>query len=277
MSFPVRHYLSFYETKYTLAAKLKNGSPSALLSVQKILNVNAMTRKGRILIELTSPDRKKNAFKQEWETEAEPKGYLKHQIMCPRYSIYPSVNDQPRKLLMESLLIDNPKIAEKQTDTYNELYGSLISETQISNKEYPRIENYNCSKNCGFLNKEEYSDLINIDNIISKMGRPYRIDDVFYFPGKHLINSICTDKFIYLYYLARGGDNLYTRISKRTKDRFNEEWCVAIQMYKIGEKIKTLSPHILSIEEQNSDIILSIFDDETNKLFKVIGKSKHKK
>ena len=220
----------------------------------------------KISIQLTSTDKNTVAFSQEWNTEV-----AGSDIMCPLYSSEPDENEHPRKLIMDSLVVDNPKVAKESFRYSKHATGSLLSEESLSITDIEDFNNFNCPNNIGYLNSTKLEEIKNEDKVFYLLPRPYQINQTFYFP-RTFSNSICSGSSTYLYRLehrGKQGKNLKIVLSKRSQSDFYEDWYVSMEIKGLGGKTKRGYQNIISIEEKDNQILLDLFDFKTGKLFKI--------
>ncbi len=262
----------FSNDKYTLVANKKYGKAGALLKVYK--THNRFTDKKNINIQLSSTDGKRIAFEQEWVSEIGDANY-----MCPEYSSLPNENEQPRKVIIDSLIFNNPITKNREKYNCKKVPGVLISEfsENISVNRTSKKNNYNCPDNIGYLSANEKSKLYKTNPLMLGLGRPYKINNKLYFLKKHITHSVCTNNFTYLYKIGRSGRNdedLHIMISKRPLNTFHEKWSISVKVNNLGNKIIDKNPIILIAEEKKNLIFFDLFDGETGIIYRIKSKFK---
>jgi len=236
---------------------------------------------GNIRAKLVDTDSGRIIFDQRWEREPYGKNTY---IYCPNYSGSPRRDEQPRKILMEALNIENInslKSTRNQRIAIQSLTVRIISTTEggeTARDEFERIAN-----EVPFSNKRlRYHKLSNIGcppgigwdglsaNPSQNIGWPFKIQDKSYYPGKrNAYDAICVGNHVYLYTGSSAGGIYYLNISKRDLSDFRKSWGY---IFVLPKSLETKRDNILKVKDvhdNGSSATLELVNKDTGKIINI--------
>ncbi len=268
------YILNEYKEVFSIPTK---DEPSAVLYVSEKRDAKGSATD--IIIKLVEHPSQRIIFDEIWEKEPYS---VSVNIYCPNYRSFPTPEQQPRKILMDALgfnsnipktSLETPKITTSRNKYISAEIVSITKGGETHDMERRRLKydfykenkrlyhhlrfNQNCPPGTG------WDGLSSLDKLT--MGWPFMINGKAYYPGKQEhYNSICSDDYVYLYYVATSSSNFHLIIRKRTLSDFQELWSYSISFPKsISEDARYKSFKIKSIKNTDSQYLIKLTDQHS--------------
>lgn len=268
---------SYISTPYSrsISSAPAVGAPAAILFVNEAY-LRAISAK---LVE-TSTNR--TVFEQTWEREDHP---VNTDYYCPDYHSFPSLNEQPRRLVMQGLNLHSTKAITREivqeAKGWNSIVGNIIGRKDGGNtramkiarwKElapndktsfpYHEIFNTNCPSDIGW-DGNNYESRHNTGWPFMVKGRAY------YLQHRDRYNATCEGEFAYIYAGTVRDGKYYLNIEKRDLRDFRQVWAVIVVASDLSPSTRDDVLKVQSVKKTTDALTIELVNEDTGQVLLV--------
>jgi len=256
----------------SLSSTPASGAPAAILYVNESY-LHTISAK---LVE-TSTNR--TVFAQTWVRENHP---VNTNYYCPDYHSFPSLNEQPRKLLMQALNIQATSATKKEMAqemrVFDRIEGNVIgrndggstramkiarwkemnpdSKTSVP---YHEIFNTNCPSDIGW-DGNNYESRQNT-------GWPFMVKGkAYYLRHRDRYNATCEGEFAYIYAGTARDGKYYLNIEKRDLRDFQQAWGRIVVISDVSPSIREDVLKVQSVKRATDAVTIELVNEDSGQV-----------
>ena len=258
-----------------LSSTPAKGAPAAILYVNE-------SYLRTISVKLVETSTNRTVFEQTWERENHP---VNTNYYCPDYHSFPSLNEQPRQLLMQALNLHATKATSREiaqeTRVFDRIEGNIIGrkdggttramkiagwkEMNPNNKTsvpYNEIFNTNCPSDIGWHGSNYESR--------QNTGWPFMVKGKAYYPRhRDRYNATCEGEFAYIYAGTARDGKYYLNIEKRDIQDFRQVWAGIVVVSDVNPSTRDDVLKIQSIKKATGAVTIELINEDSGQVLLV--------
>jgi hypothetical protein len=248
------------------------GAPAAILYVNE-------TYLRTISAKLVETSTNRTVFEQTWERENHP---VNTNYYCPDYHSFPSLNEQPRQLLMQALNIQATNATTKEiaqeTRVFDRIEGNIIGRNDGGNTRAMRIARWK-EMNPDSKTSVPYHEIFNTNcpsdigwdgsNYESRQntGWPFMVKGkAYYLRHRDRYNATCEGEFAYIYAGTARDGKYYLNIEKRDLRDFRQAWARIVVISDVSPSTREDVLKVQSIKKVTDAVTIELVNEDSGQV-----------